>query len=106
MELRDVWRLIEFEAHIHVVGHRLLEVGDGCLHGIDHRERGCIGAFGDGNVDGAAAVDMRIGGDQVGAVFDGGDIAQIDGGPAPGRIGVLRSSGRLPPRAALVRAMR
>ena len=36
----------------------------------------------------------------------GADIAEVDGGAGAGRIGVFSSSGRLPPSAALVRAMR
>ena len=68
---------------------------------------GCIGALGDGNVDRAPAVDVRVGGDEVGAVFDGADVAQVDAWcPRRGGWACSRSSGRLPPRAALVRAMR
>ena len=84
MELRDVRGLVEFQADVDVVGHALLEFGDRGLDGVDDRERGCVGALGDGDVDGALAVDVRIGGDDVGAVFDGADVAQIDGGSRHG----------------------
>ena len=76
----NVGRLVEFQADIDVVGYGFFEIGDGGFDGVDHREGGSVGALGDGDVDGAAAVDVGVGGDQVGAVFDGADVAQVDGG--------------------------
>ena len=37
--IADIRRLVEFQADIDVVGDGLLEVGDGRLDGVDHRER-------------------------------------------------------------------
>ena len=78
--IADVGRLVEFQADVDVVGDGLLEVGDGGLDGVDDDERGGVGALGDGDVDGALAVDVGVGGDDVGAVLDGADVAQVDGG--------------------------
>ena len=77
--VRDERRLIEFEAHIDIVGDHLLEVRDCCFDGVDDGKRGGVGALGDGNVDGPLAVDVGVGGDEIGAVLDGADVAQEDG---------------------------
>ena len=73
-------RLIELEAHIHVVRQHLLEIGDGRLDRVDDGQGGGVGALGDRDIDRPLAVDVRVGGDDIGAVLDGADIAQINGG--------------------------
>ena len=83
----DVGRLIELQADVDVFGHGFFEVRDGGFHRVDHGESGGVGALGDRNVDGALAVHVRVGGDQVGAVFDGADVAQIDGSAGHGADG-------------------
>src|ERR1019366_6768724 len=91
--VRDERRLVELEADIDIVGDHLLEIGDGRFDGVDDGERGGVRALGDGDVDGPLAVDVGVGGDEIGAVLDGADVAQVyrrAGGGADGRGEQLR----------------
>ena len=71
--------MIELVADFHGIGDGGLEFREVGLHEVHDGERGGIGAFGDGDVDGAAAVREGVGGDEVGAILDGGDVAEEDG---------------------------
>ena len=52
--------------------------GSVALSAVDHVERRRVGALGDRHVDGAPAVHERDVVDDVGAVLDAGDVAQVD----------------------------
>ena len=79
--------MIELDADIDIVGADGFEGGDVFANAANDVERGRIGALGDLHVDGAFAVDMRVGGDDVRAVFYGGDIAEEGGGRFAGTEG-------------------
>ena len=65
---RDVGRLVELVADLHVGGQHALELRQVRLDQIDHRERGSGGALGDRDIDRAPAVDQRVAGHDVRAV--------------------------------------
>ena len=71
--------MVELQADVDIVGDDLAEIGKRGLDAGDDIQRGGVGALGDGDVDGAPAVHVSVGGHQVGAVLDGGDVAQVDG---------------------------
>ena len=76
-------------------GTAFLKSGNRRLHGIDYGQRGSVGALGDRNVDSAFAVDVRVSGDDVGAAFDGADVAQINAGTGAGADGRAEQFGEI-----------
>ena len=93
--IRHIGRLIELEPHIDVVGHDFLEIGNSRLHGIDDCQRRSVGALRHWDVDGALPVDVRIGGDDIGAVLDRADIAQVDRRAGSGPNGSTQQLGQI-----------
>ena len=76
--LGHVGRLIELEAHVDILGQDGLHSGQGRLHLIDHGQGRGIGPLGDQHEDGPPAVHQGVPGGDVGAVFDLGDVAEVD----------------------------
>ena len=75
---RDVGRLVKLETDVDVVRQNGPHFGEVGPHFTDDAQRGGVGPFGHQDVDGATAVDQGVAGWDVGAVFDGGDVAKID----------------------------
>ena len=81
---RDVGRLVELVADLHALRQDRLEFRQILLDEVDDAQRGSVGALGDRNVDGAAAVHERVAGFDVGEVLHGADIANEDRAGAVG----------------------
>jgi hypothetical protein len=75
---RDVGGLVELVADLDVVRQNGLEAGQIGFDGLHDRERRGIRSFGYGDVYGAATIDERVSGLNVGTVFDRSDVADED----------------------------
>ena len=75
---RHVGRLVELVADLDVVRQDGLEAWQVGFDGLDDRERRGVRPLGHRDVDGAAAVDQRVAGLDVGGVFDRADVADED----------------------------
>src|SRR6266850_1141482 len=91
----DVDRLVEGEIDVDVLGHDRAHLRQHRLQGIDHVERRSVGALGDRQVDGPPAVDEGDVVDDVGAVLDPRDVAQVDRRSRAGPQGDALEVGRL-----------
>ena len=83
----DEGRLVKLIADLHARRQHGLELWDILLDEIDDTERRGVGAFGDRNVDGAAAIDERVANFDIGRVGNRSNIADEDGAGSVGADG-------------------
>ena len=77
--IRHEGRLVELQAHVHVFRNCFLKRGDSRFHSLDNGQRRSVGALCDRNIDGALAIDVSVGGYQIGAILNRADVAKVNG---------------------------
>src|SRR5207237_10220972 len=85
----DEGRLVKLIADLHARRQHGLELWEILLDEIDHTERRGVGAFGDRDVDGAAAIYERVANFDIGRVGDRSNIANEDGAGSVGADGYV-----------------